>query len=333
MKHKKRFIVSALILMMLISLGTQASASRWTSQYQPSIYNDTWLLKRMNCYGYGMQLYYQGYLASDESYKQQPGEFAYNSETFDSLATSYGYAGSSWFNLDAFVPDRMQEDFSTLGYSMTQVVDGSQASGTKRKIALAWGYYNIPGYGTAGDYHFYLQHEDGTWSHKPGETEVRNVSLDSEELLTNNNIATKGRQGIYTSGIKFFEISKDVVIDHPHNYGHGSNTYTPTAFLDRAGDSTDKATIFSGTLQAKLDYQGDVDYYRIYPLSTGTYTISTSASGTDLDGAVYNVSGSTIASDYSVSNFSVTVELEAFQTYYVRIYDYKSTLNHYTITF
>ena len=332
---KRKPVILSLIIVLLFSLVTEVSASRWTSQYQPDVVNNGWLLERMNCYGYAMQLYYQGTLSSEEyySYKQQPGEFAYNTETFNNLRISYGNAFSYWKNIDAFVPDRMREDFNTLGYSMTEVVNSDQATGSKRKIALTWGYFLDWQGNPTGDYHFYFQHDDGTWSHKPGETQVSNLSIDTGTVLTNANIASKGKEGYYTSGIKFFEITKDVVVDHPHNNGHGSNTYAPTAFLDRAGDNVDKATYLSSTMYAKLDYEADTDYYQIIPTTTKNYTISTSGNGIDLDGTVISSSGTLIAADNSTANFNVNVQLQAYQTYYVRIYDFNDTNNNYTISF
>jgi hypothetical protein len=45
---------------------------------------------------------------------QQPGEFAYNTETYSSLCDSYWNAFPVWNNLYYFVHDRIYEDYGTL---------------------------------------------------------------------------------------------------------------------------------------------------------------------------------------------------------------------------
>jgi hypothetical protein len=132
--------------------------------------------------------------------------------------------------------------------------------------------------GANSDYHYYLQHSDGTWSHKPGSTQVTNLSIDTKEPLTNSNIATKASQGGYVNGIRYFQIGKDAVTDYPHSYGHGaSTTMTPTNFKDVAGDSITMVSSASGSRAARFDYTGDKDYYKFTPTDSNGYTISTSA--------------------------------------------------------
>jgi hypothetical protein len=68
---------------------------------------------KMNCYGYATHLYYPDG-SINAPYKQQPGEFAYNTETWGSLRASYENAKTVWNNMYYFVTDRIYEDFSRL---------------------------------------------------------------------------------------------------------------------------------------------------------------------------------------------------------------------------
>lgn len=323
---KNIILVFSIALFFSNSLVTFAAApvqDRYYSTYTPSRYND-FMLNRMNCYGYASQLYYMG----SGSYKQQPGEFAYNSEPFSALMNSYINAMTVWDNLYNFVKDRMYEDYGTLGWTISEVSDGSQAPAGKRKIALVirQDEYN-------SDYHFYLQHSDGTWSHKPGSTQVTNKSIDTNETLTNSNISSKAGQGGYDDGIRYFLIGKDAITDYPHSNGQDSSTTsTPINFKDVAGDSITMVTSVSGSRSARFDYTGDKDYYKFTPSVSKSYIISTSlGTGYDVDGVIADSNGNTIASDFSTSNASFSIFLTAGSTYYIGFYDYQNHITDYTL--
>ena len=65
-------------------------------------------------------------------------------------------------------------------------------------------------------YHFYMQHSDGTWSHKPGNLNVTNKAIYNNSTgsqliltditLTNENIYFYANSGLYQNGnLKFTE--------------------------------------------------------------------------------------------------------------------------------
>lgn len=320
-----------IVLLFSLSLPVSAAApvlNRYESYYNPTKYNNDYFQYKMNCYGYGSQFYYLGSTSSSNSYKQQPGEFAINNEQFSSLMQSYIYAMTYWNNLYNFVKDRVYEDYASLNWSISESYNSDQAPSGYRKIALV-----IKQDGYNSDYHFYLQHSDGTWSHKPGSTYIRNTSFDTNEILTNNNISTRGQQGGYDDGIRFFIIGKDAVTDYPHYYGQSSTTtYTVNDFRDIAGDSITQFTAINGNTSAKFDYPGDRDFYKFTPNSSGYYTITTSAgSGYDVDGVVYDSNGILIANDSSTSNANFYVYLNANQSYYIGIWDYKNNVEYYNL--
>ncbi|MFC3798908.1 hypothetical protein [Cohnella sp. GCM10012308] len=329
----KKVLLSIFALLIVMSPAIVAYAAapvqnRFDSSYNPTKYNNDFMQYRMNCYGYASQFYYMGSASSTSPYKQQPGEFYNNTEQFASLMQSYGYAATYWNNLYAFVKDRVFEDYSTLGWSISEVTNANQAPAGYRKIALV-----IQQNGVFSDYHFYMQHSDGTWSHKPGQSTVRNTSFDTNEVLTNANITTKGQQGGYDDGIRFFVIGKDAVTDYPHNYGQSdTTTSTTTDFRDKAGDSITQSTYVTGSKSSRFDYAGDKDYFIFTPTSTRYHTITTSAgTGYDVDGVLYDANGNLVAADSSTSNTNFYAYLYAGQTYYIGMWDYTNHINYYTL--
>lgn len=308
----------------LYSTYSQTSAYRNALQY------------RMNCYGYAIHVYS---LAGTEAspYKQQPGEFARDNETYLSLLLDmedaiYGSSVTSTSLLD-FMEDKIFDDFDSLNtysgaeWSITSTTRTSTVPAGYRKIALT--------VGIGHDYHFYLRHSDGTWSHKPGDGAVTNLSFDTGVAITDNNIATAVAEGGYDDGVRYYLIGKSAIVDYPHNAVDSYDTlYTTTAFRDCAGDTITKATTISGTYKlARFDYANDIDYYEFSPTVSGTYTFTTSLSSStyDVDMVIYNEAGDVLASDYAVGNPSITLALTANTRYYIRVRDAKSSVVTYTL--
>ena len=339
MKIKSKSALSIILTVFLISICTTVYASisviRTDSDYSTICYSyASYMQNKMNCYGYASHFYYPngGY------YKQQPGEFAHNEEEFGSwntsgLMRSYYYAMTSWNNLNDFVKDRIFEDYESLDsvddefdiYETTRV---ASVSSGQRKIAMS-----IRQDGINSDYHFYLRHSDGTWSHKPGSSSITNLSLDTSVIITDDNIEDKSQEGNYDDGTRYFMINKSVVIDFPHNYGQYLSTeYTITDFRDMAGDCIQKSYTIYNDWNSRFDYPEDIDFFEFTPTSSGYYYISTDrGAGYDIDGAVFDDDGDVIILDNSYDNASFYLYLEAYSTYYIDMYDYNENVGYYTL--
>ena len=290
---------------------------------------------RMNCYGYALQIHSLAGSASD-NYKQQPGEFYKDQQTYLYLLTEYHLqeiagTASTYFQ---FVKNKMINDFSSLNgdYGAEWTIALSSATETMpsgyRKIALVVAFN-----GELKDYHFYLRHSDGTWSHKRGASSITNRSCDSNVVITDSNINTVATEAGYTEGICYYKIKKSAVIDYPHVNGHGDSTlYTSMSLRDCAGEKKEKSRVVTGGYTAaKFAYPRDEDYYAFTPTATTTYTFTTSLSGStyNVDIFVYDKYGNQIAADTSSSNASVTVSLNAGQRYFIRVYDVNQSLVPY----
>jgi len=319
------------------------SRSLYYSKYDPTKYNNsgstptvgtvTNLIQyRMNCYGYAFGYILNGSttVTQDGGYKQQPGEFASTANKANTVMnTVYGNPAASMAN----VVSNMRLDASRLGFTLTEYSTSSstvaQYGTSSRLIAVVTG---------ADDYHFYMQHNDGTWSHKPGSNKVINTSLDSGIILTNSNIKALANEGSYANGaLKFFVISKTAVVDYSHGvhcclYWPCSHTQSTLYLKELAGDylQTSK-TKYTGSTSARIDFAQDHDVYCFTPSTTETYTVTTTcSSGADLDCKLYDNAGVVIGQSMALGQVSMTVTLVAGQKYYFDVYNYSKTVTDYS---
>lgn len=321
--------------------------SSFYSKYDPDKYNASSLPThldtsyaiqyRMNCYGYAFCNILDG--ATNSGYKQQPGEFA--SITDRSKAKTLIIYNDPETLMDNVVSN-LKLDAERLGYSITECPltssTAAQYGTSSRLVAL------VTGTGEDGycDYHFYMQHNDGTWSHKPGLTEVTNLSIDDGVILTNENIYSKANQGVYAgNNLKFFLITKSAVIDQPHTSrccnvwpecSHVKQVTLKT--LEEAGDYFETSvSISAGSTSARIDYAKDHDIYYFTATSTKTYTITTTcSSGANLNCIVYdNTTPKRIGADTDAGQVSLSVSLSAGSQYYIDIYNGDGTYTDYTL--
>lgn len=307
--------------------------NKYFSEYSPDNFNDTTSTApaqyRMNCYGYAFCniLYYGDYSGK---YKQQPGEFATTANKANVRSNIVLYDPATSMENVVY---NMRLDASRLGYNMTEYTPTgttvNQYGANSRLIAVVTGNT---------DYHFYMQHNDGSWSHKPGTTAVTNRSISSTQenpvYLTNDNIKQLANQGLYAGGkLKFFIITRDAVADHPHGIANNT-TQSVLYYKDIAGDFMfTSATLSVGTKQACFDYYNDIDYYVFTPSSTKTYTLTTNCSSDyDIDGMIYDCNGNIIASSTNVGQINVKFNATSGTKYFIKIYNYKRVPGEYTIT-
>lgn len=309
--------------------------NKYFSEYSPDDYNvtsgDYPTQYRMNCYGYAFcnMLYYADY-SKYTYYKQQPGEFASTSNKANRKINII--SNNPTESMDNIVYN-MKLDASRLGYTLTEYTPSgstvNQYGSDSRLIAIVTGNE---------DYHYYMQHNDGTWSHKPGEGKVTNCSILSTSsapvYLTNENIQSLANQGMYAGGdLKFFVITRDAIADHPHGI-ENSSTQSTLYYKDIAGSFMFTASTLSlSTKNACFDYYDDVDFYTFVPTSTKTYTLSTTCdSGDDIDGIIYDCNGNIITTAKNVGQINRTFNATSGKRYFIKIYNYAHNPGEYTVT-
>ena len=331
---KKKLVIALLITMLLLTVFVNTASAlikeqdRYYSEYNPTLFNAGFFRYRMNCYGYAITTFYNGSVSATNPYKQQPGEFANKNEKYSSLVNSYINAMTTWNNLYYFVKDRIFEDFVTLGYSIPETTASATVPSNKRKIALV-----IKQDGINSDFHFYMRHKSGNWSHKRGASDITNKSITSRVTITDSNINSVASEGGYDDGTRYFLIGKDAVIDYPHAYGHGEDTiYTQTVYRDRAGETVFSCTRISRSIKARFDFPNDHDCYLFIPSSSGTYKIETSITNThSIAGYMYSDHGDTVGRDTVSGNASFTVDLTAGEAYYICFYEKNGAVVDYEL--
>lgn len=278
---------------------------------------------RMNCYGYAFRHIYDEYRNGSvfdypDWHKQQPGDFASNGD----MSSVFGHSELIELYDPESTMDNIVEnltlDASRLGYSITEYTANSlspveQCGNSSRMIAVVTGNT---------DYHFYMQHSDGTWSHKPGSTEITNLSLynngNNTKILTNYTIYTDANKGSYSGGaLKFFIITRSSIIDYPHG-GYNQGVQNILYYEDKAGDSSEVCRSITSGLSGRIDFLNDEDYFCYTPSQNRTYSITPAVTGSGTLGCyIYNNVGTLLGS--GDSNNGCSIALTGGSQYYIRL--------------
>ena len=325
-------------------------------------------MRRMNCYGYafGNILSTANSNSSTTQYFQTPGEFASNSN-ISNVIPNYQMANSNNpTTMMNYIVNNMNLDASNMGYTITEYTP-SASNG-----------YEVDQYGTSSrliavvtsenDFHFYMQHSDGTWSHKTGKEQIRNVSLSSGEsnigsdsvILTNDNIYSRAAKRNYEGGVlKFFVISRGAIWDYPHtnscfaenhtgqlwpNCGHTNLLAKTTPYMECAGNHCETAAYLGGSSNiyrlGRLDYHYDYDVFTFYVNDTNTHTFTISWAGGPASAAdvcyvctVYTTNGTFVASNSDEGTVSLSVALNPGTLYHLEISDEENNCSLYQISF
>ena len=349
-----------------ITYSSTIQRNQFFSKYTPSKYNMFYIGNlspgdivdniqfRMNCYGYSFCNIIHGttqlYLENGKltGYKQEPGEFVSTNDKYEMLHNNE-HPGVQLFSLIVLndpiasmnnVKNNLYWDAKRFGYSLVEYIPSSsqlpQYGTDSRLVAVVTGNT---------DYHFYMQHSDGTWSHKPGSGKVTNRSLNTtgKVILTNDNIYYYANKGAYLNGqLKFFVITKSAIIDQPHgsrcclSWPNCSHQEITLMHKEKAGDSLDTSAAISGSIQARIDYVDDVDFYFFPVTTTKTYNISIIYSpyitGEDLELRLYNNAGICVMSDLTNSPPQLSLTLYAGSQYYIAVRNDSINFGDYTLS-
>ncbi|MDR0196949.1 MAG: hypothetical protein LBI36_01835 [Oscillospiraceae bacterium] len=141
--------------------------------FNPGYWNTQLNIYRANCYAYSMDI-----VCSAQNVKLQPGSYAAASARNDNTV-----ANNAYLNLLA---DIQQGGFGTVT-AVTPI-------GTPPALPLAQNQSCVAlVVAVFKDYHWYIQHTDGTWSHKRGLTDAINCDANDNFIDANNPPATCGR--------------------------------------------------------------------------------------------------------------------------------------------
>ena len=319
---------------------------------------------RMNCYGYAFDFMLgvpvsispdlHIHTAEEFSgYRQQPGEFA---SLYNKQNNIVNIKGSSASDATSRIYNNMIYDAQRLGYTITQVPitfsSVPQRGINSRLIAMTTS-------NNGQSFHFYMQHNDGTWSHKDGGKNISNKPLNSNPntsiVLTNDNIISQALKGIYVNGqVTLYEITKNAIIDCAHNkrccdafYQCNHTKIVNFAGFIKGGEYFETACSKTvGHNSGLMDFNKDQDVFYFTPSSTKTYTINISTPyeseatvfyddhpnqdeeipEKSLKCKVYNSNGVLIASDDDGGNVLINIALTSGQKYYIILYTHDTTV-------
>jgi len=300
--------------------------NRFYSEYTPEKFPDATDLHSFNCYGYAFRHIVYGGM-------QEPGDFASLEDKASVISSIRSDNADESLNKIIF---NMELDAKRLGYSLTEYVPTNnkieQFGSNSRLIAVI-----TP---TDGDFHFYMQHNDGTWSHKPGIKPITDKAFSSTDsnpiYLNNDNINYYIADGKYNRGSwKFFIITRDAVYDYPHDsLLFASSELIELYYKDMAGDNMFTASNISiGTKEACFDFYYDVDFFVLNSSTTRVYTITTTCDADyDIECEIYDYNGELIVSNTTVGQVNARFSVYAGKNYFIKLYNHDNLPGEYTIT-
>ena len=281
-----------------------------------SKFNQTKLINYMNCYTYALGYYDD--TAENFLERLQPGFLSGSPDIWDVVydnivSTPEGLmiddtgvaelANSIIENTDADLNYMFEEPTSVQRIYPSSL--NERIVGPWKKVALV--IDNVTLYTDIGftfDYHWYVQHEDGKWSHKPGLTEVT-VLDGSGNIITNpetcdrDNTIYPGWEYNYYVFVGYFKIRIDAI------YHDGARSHSEWYKWDNAGDIAsmsnslplitssspmqvmgsieywDTKTPYLGATEPDVftyRWEGDADWYEFMVNEAGVYIIQTTGS-------------------------------------------------------
>nr|WP_010245194.1 pre-peptidase C-terminal domain-containing protein [Acetivibrio cellulolyticus] len=289
-----------------ITYSTSFPINNMSFTYDPSRFNDENGLRfRTNCYAYAMRIIAEN-TGSENSYGLQPGELSNTP-----LSTPYTLNG---------IYQAVSADLAALGFQIQQTTASASVPSGWRKIAIA--------IDADSDFHFYVRHSDGTWSHKMGSDVARNLDANGV-IIYDSNIETisnnYSKYENYSDGTMYVLINKGAILDFVNTTSSSPSIKTS----ERAGDTFihSKPVSVGSTTSAKFDYGienfQDVDFYKIVISTAGNYSFYTTGD-TDTVGQLFSSTGTRLA--YNDDNYDVNCRIDynnlAAGTYFVKIHPY-----------
>ena len=314
-----------------IAYTAPISINRVESTFSSAYLYRTELEGKMNCYAYALHVY-----CVQSAYSLEPGSFANYYSNLPGSRNIPGEPQRSYIDeYDAMVKADFEALLNNTGTEWT-ILDCTVTTAVpegKRKIALV-----VKPDGS--DFHFYLRHSDGKWSHKPGGSSAQNTPFSNTTvILSDSNISQYVTDSGYTGGVRYYLIGKSAVIDYQHaipqDCGQNSKKVAPQ-FLDKAGENLSHSITVSGpSTPARFDFPHDVDCYAFTPTLSGTYVITTNPTNSvcNVEIEVFDTYGNLKVANYSSLDDSVTALFSAGHRYFIKVKDLNHSVADYTLEY
>ncbi len=339
------------------------NGSFYTDKYNATGSNG--LLNKMNCYAYALGMYSDYcYGSNDPSYANlQPGYISLLSFDYGTLLDYSVYdpvTGNFVLDSDGiglwvdYLIDALEADLCSFYndgiQSQTRVRASSYAEkmcGPWKKIALVLDTESDLFGGEFYDYHWYVEHKDGCWSHKRGLSEA-SILDSSNQIIQNPALAgrTYGNGQSYNCFVGYFKIKMDSVPnyisdDSPifrnhDNFGETpamannlgvislSYSFSPTTVTGRIEHVSPYDTQYAnsglpGNGPARdFSWNSDAEWFEMMVYTAGTYHIYSEGDG-DLFVSVYAGDTLIATDDGSGSNTNFYIEVYMLPNYLYRV--------------
>lgn len=159
---------------------------------------------------------------------------------------------------------------------------------------------------------------------------IKNIENNKEKLVDTDNIDSENLNSSKNAldNIKIDEKieeteNKEELYENAKNSVEESDIATKSINTDEHGNSIDTAAdiVLNSAISAKIDYKGDVDYFKFTASESGNYIFGTKGY-TDTYGYLYDSNGKELLRDRDSGeyiNFQINAALKAGQTYFVRV--------------
>lgn len=158
--------------------------SGYEIDYSPSIWNYSPVVSGTNCYAYSLNN--QVFPGTNILWYMQPGEVS-------------GYTLSSNSLTAANIINYVEADSNILGFSFEPIGKYDICSNGSYKVALVI----APGV----DYHWYRQNPEGTWSHKPGGTNIVNTDASGHIIYDPETANRNYSYANYSIFVGYYEVT------------------------------------------------------------------------------------------------------------------------------
>ena len=321
------------------------------------------LKNRMNCYSYALGFYgrYAESYESDHYGDVQPGSLSGNSVSIDYSQFSYepslGIYQLSPLGIDRLVSSiisalnsDLQVLFDDTSVRVCSSTSDEVMTGPWKKVALvldtAAAHYNpVSGVFADWDYHWYVEHSDGKWSHKRGLSEAELIDA-SELSIGDPQFCNRYYNSLanYDYFVGYYKIKMDSVPDDIvafeafENYDsagdvssmalniglvhHGSNYVYDTrqAKIEYSSSTSDyPADAYLGAVPVvnTFDWPADADWFEFMVETSGSYSIFSGGNSIDTYGVLLRGDQIIAEDDDSGAghNFLISAYLVAGQLY------------------
>jgi RHS repeat-associated protein len=197
-------VIGAVLLLTACNNSGTLPTSGFERAYTPSSWNDNGSIQHStNCYAYAFDLKGKPVKGAPSGYTSSfPTHWAYDPTSTGFAVQPGDFSGQVLASDFSNIVTVVKADITAAGGTFNSIGKNDKCRPGTYKVALVMA---PPTSTKPRDYHWYRQNPDGTWSHKPGATEVTNIDA-SNHTIKDPETADRNGSYNYSVFIGFFEV-------------------------------------------------------------------------------------------------------------------------------